>query len=67
MLSQARKYGLYLGLAHQFWGQANHHLQEALQNSGIDIVFNVSRTDAENITKQLGRIEPLQVKHEVED
>jgi hypothetical protein len=67
VLSQARKYGLYLGLAHQFWGQANHHLQEALQNSRIDVVFNVSRTDAENSAKQLGRIDPLQVKHEVED
>jgi hypothetical protein len=67
MLSQTRKYGLYLGLAHQFWGQANQYLQEALQNTGIEVVFNVGRTDAEYTAKQLSRIDPLQVKHEVED
>jgi Helicase HerA, central domain len=67
MLSQSRKFGLYLCAAHQFWGQANQHLQEALQNTGIEVVFNVGRTDAEYTAKELGRIDPLQVKHEVED
>jgi hypothetical protein len=67
MLSQTRKYGLYLGLAHQFWGQANQYLQEALQNTGIKVVFNVGRMDAEYTAKELGRIDPLQVKHEVAD
>jgi hypothetical protein len=67
MLSQSRKFGLYLCAAHQFWGQANQHLQEALQNTGIEVVFNVGRTDAEYSAKQLSRIDPLQVKHEVTD
>jgi hypothetical protein len=67
MLSQTRKYGLFLCAAHQFWGQANQHLQEALQNTGIEVVFNVGRTDAEYTAKQLSRIDPLQVKHEVTD
>jgi len=67
MLSQTRKYGLYLCAAHQFWGQANQHLQEALQNTGIEVVFNLGRTDAEYTAKQLSRIDPLQVKHEVVD
>jgi hypothetical protein len=67
MLSQSRKFGLYLCAAHQFWGQANQHLQDALQNTGIEVVFNVGRTDAEYTAKQLGRIDPLQVKHEVVD
>jgi hypothetical protein len=67
MLSQSRKFGLYLCAAHQFWGQANQHLQEALQNTGIEVVFNVGRTDAEYTAKQLSRIDPLQVKHEVAD
>jgi hypothetical protein len=58
---------LYLCAAHQFWGQANQHLQDALQNTGIEVVFNVGRTDAEYTAKQLGRIDPLQVKHEVAD
>jgi hypothetical protein len=67
MLSQSRKFGLYLCAAHQFWGQANHHLQEALQNTGIKVVFNVGRIDAEYTAKELSRIDPLQVKHEVTD
>jgi len=67
MLSQSRKFGLYLCAAHQFWGQANQHLQEALQNTGIEVVFNVGRSDAEYTAKQLCRIDPLQVKHEVAD
>jgi Helicase HerA, central domain len=67
MLSQTRKYGLFLGLAHQFWGQANQHLQEALQNTGIEVVFNVGRMDAEYTAKELSRIDPLHVKHEVAD
>jgi hypothetical protein len=67
MLSQSRKFGLYLCAAHQFWGQANQHLQEALQNTGIEVVFNIGRTDAEYTAKQLSRIDPLQVKHGVED
>ena len=58
---------MYLCAAHQFWGQANQHLQDALQNTGIEVVFNVGRTDAEYTAKQLGSIDPLQVKHEVAD
>jgi hypothetical protein len=67
MLSQSRKFGLYLCAAHQFWGQAKQHLQDALQNTGIEVVFNVGRTDAEYTAKQLSRIDPLQAKHEVPD
>jgi hypothetical protein len=67
MLSQTHKYRLFLGLAHQFWGQANQHLQEALQNTGIDVVFNLGRMDAEYTAKTLSRIDPLHVKHEVTD
>jgi Type IV secretion-system coupling protein DNA-binding domain len=67
ILSQTRKYGLFLGLSHQFWGQVNQHLQEALQNTGIEVVFNIGRMDAEYTAKELSRIDPLQVKHEVTD
>jgi hypothetical protein len=31
------------------------------------VVFNVGRTDAEYTAKELGRIDPLQVKHEITD
>jgi hypothetical protein len=68
MLSQSRKFGLYLCAAHQFWEQANHRLQEALQNTGIiEVVFNLGQTDAEHTAKELSRIDPLHVKHEVSD
>jgi hypothetical protein len=52
MLSQSRKFELYLCAAHQFWGQANQHLQEALQNTGIEVAFNVGKTDAESTAKE---------------
>jgi hypothetical protein len=54
MLFQTRKYGLYLGLAHQFWGQANQYLQEALQNTGIDVVFNLLTDDETSNRIQAG-------------
>jgi hypothetical protein len=38
-----------------------------LQNTGIEVVFNVGRTDAEYTAKELSRIDPLQVKHKVTD
>jgi DNA helicase HerA-like ATPase len=67
ILSQCRKYGLYLGLAHQYWGQANEHLKEALQNAMIDIIFNLGRTDAEYAARMVSRVDPMHIKHEVKD
>jgi hypothetical protein len=67
MLSQTRKFGLFLALSHQYWGQANQHLKEALQNTGIEVVFNLGRTDAEQSARELSRVDPLLVKHEVSD
>jgi hypothetical protein len=39
----------------------------SLAKYGIEVVFNVGWTDAEYTAKQLSRIDPLQVKHEVKD
>ena len=36
VLSLARKYGLFLTLAHQTWSQLSSRLQGALQNTGVD-------------------------------
>jgi DNA segregation ATPase FtsK/SpoIIIE-like protein len=39
MLSQTRKFGLYLVMAHQTWSQASSRLKGALQNVGLEVVF----------------------------
>lgn len=67
MLSQTRKYGLYLVMAHQTWSQASERLRGALQNVGIEVIFRLGREDAERSAPMLGRVDPLSVKHEVVD
>ena len=52
-LSEARKYGLALILAHQNLSQLPRHLQDSiLANCGIQIYFRLSRKDAERLAKE---------------
>jgi len=52
-LSEARKYGLVLILAHQNLSQLPKYLQESiLANCGIQIYFRLSRRDAERLAKE---------------
>lgn len=52
-LSEARKYGLALILAHQNLSQLPKHLQDSiLANCGIQIYFRLSRKDAEILAKE---------------
>ncbi len=68
ILSESRKFGLHLTLAHQTIGQmTSERLQVALGNIGTKIVFAVDRTDAELMAKKLFQISGDEVKHEVED
>ena len=67
MLSQTRKYGLQLVVAHQSWTQASERLRGALQNVGIEVSFALGREDAERTAKLVGRIDPQQIKHQVAD
>ena len=68
ILSESRKFGLHLTLAHQTLGQMdNGHLVSALGNVGIKIVFAVDRTDAEVMVKKLFAMGSERVKHLVED
>ncbi|TAK28852.1 MAG: DUF87 domain-containing protein [Chloroflexota bacterium] len=67
MLSLTRKYGLHLVLAHQTWSQTSARLRGALQNVGLEVVFRLGREDAEYSATMLGRVDPLQVKHQVAD
>jgi hypothetical protein len=66
VLSLARKYGLFLTLAHQTWSQVNTRLQGALQNA-VDIAFCLGRGDAEWAAPRFGHFDPLSIKHEVPD
>lgn len=68
ILSESRKFGLHLTLAHQTLGQMdNSHLVSALGNVGVKAVFAVDRTDAEIMVKKLFLVGSERVKHEVED
>jgi hypothetical protein len=67
MLSQTRKFGLFLVMAHQNWSQASARLRGAMQNVGAEVVFELGREDAEYTARMIGRVDPKQIKHEVED
>jgi len=68
ILSESRKFGLHLTLAHQTLGQMdNAHLISALGNVGVKIVFAVDRTDAEVMVKKLFAVGSERVKHVVPD
>jgi len=66
VLSLARKYGLFLTLAHQTWSQVNRRLQGALQNA-VEVAFKLGRSDAEWAAPRFGRFDPYALKHEVSD
>ena len=66
VLSLARKYGLFLTLAHQTWSQVNKRLQGALQNA-VEVAFKLGRGDAEWAAPRFGRFDPYALKHEVTD
>src|SRR5712692_4596221 len=68
ILSESRKFGLHLTLAHQTLGQmSSERLQSALGNIGTKVVFAVDRADAEVMAKKLFRVSGDPVKHEVEN
>lgn len=64
VLSLARKYNLYLTLAHQTWSQVSERLQGALQNA-LPIYFKLGYDDAVWAAPRLGRSNPYHKKHEV--
>jgi hypothetical protein len=62
-LSEARKYGLSLIMAHQNLSQVPKDLQDSiLTNCGIQIYFRVSRRDAEILAKEAFETTGLEVK-----
>jgi hypothetical protein len=67
MLSETRKYGLFCVMAHQNWSQADERLRGALQNAGLEFIFKAGRLDAEYSARLLGWVDPMSVKHQVDD
>jgi hypothetical protein len=67
MLSETRKYNLYCVMAHQNWSQASERLKGALQNVGLEVIMKAGRVDAEYSARLFGSVDPLAVKHTVED
>jgi Type IV secretion-system coupling protein DNA-binding domain len=68
ILSESRKFGLHLTLAHQTLGQmTSERLRSALGNVGTKIVFAADRADAEVMARQLFLVSGEAIKHEVED
>ena len=63
-LSEARKYGLSLVLAHQTLAQIPEALQALiLGNTGLQVVFRVNRRDAERMAKEFFTYSGYTVKH----
>jgi hypothetical protein len=63
-LSEARKYGLSLVLAHQTLAQIPEALQALiLGNTGLQVVFRVNRRDAERMAKEFFAYSGYTVKH----
>src|SRR3712207_2044394 len=67
MLSETRKYQLFCVMAHQNWTQASERLKGALQNVGIEAILKSGRMDAEYSARIMGSVDPMEVKHLVED
>src|SRR3954452_14497553 len=67
MLSETRKYNLFCVMAHQNWSQASERLKGALQNVGIEAILKSGRMDAEYSARILGSVNPMEVKHTVDD
>lgn len=66
ILSGARKYNMFLYLAHQNFGQVDDRLKSALQNA-VTVSFELNYDDASWMAPRLTRYKGNEVKHEVHD
>jgi hypothetical protein len=67
ILSEVRKFNVYLGLAHQTIAQTNGRMQGALENARLKVIFGTGRQTAEALASVLYLPQPDAVKHVVED
>jgi hypothetical protein len=67
MLSEARKFGLLLGLSHQGWHQlGSSRLEGALDQAQIKVIFGSGSQTGRVIADELFVLDPLKTKHETE-
>jgi hypothetical protein len=64
MLSQCRKFELFLTLAHQTWDQASSKLKGSLQNARVKVSFQLGAEDARIFAHSLGQVDPKRTKEE---
>jgi len=62
ILSEARKFGLHLTLAHQSLSQLQTRLTGAIGNIQTKAIFGIGRQEAEYFSKAIGRVDPEAVK-----
>ena len=63
ILSECRKFGLHLTLAHQSLSQLGERMRGALGNVQTKVIFGISRQDAEWFAREIGQVNTAAVKH----
>jgi len=64
ILSQVRKYGLYICLAHQSLSQIQGALAGAIDTIGTKVLFGTSYPDAKRFAEEVGKFEKQAIKGE---
>lgn len=64
ILSECRKFGLHLTLAHQNLSQLSERMLGAIGNIQTRVIFGVARRDAEWFAREVGRVDTGAVKDE---
>jgi hypothetical protein len=64
ILSECRKFGLHLTLAHQNLSQLSERMWGAIGNIQTRVIFGVARQDAEWFAHEVGRVDTRAIKHE---
>jgi hypothetical protein len=66
ILSECRKFGLHLTLAHQNLSQLSERMLGAIGNIQTRVIFGVARRDAEWFAREVGRVDTEAIKHEAQ-
>ncbi len=66
ILSECRKFGLHLTLAHQNLSQLSERMVGAIGNIQTRVIFGVARRDAEWFAREVGRVNTDAVKREAQ-
>ena len=67
ILSEVRKFNVFLGLAHQTIAQTDGRMQGALENAKLKCIFATGRQTAEALAPVLYLPQPDAIKHVVDD